>query len=147
MVLFFIFLLTSYVYFDKIFTHSQKAIDSHLLWSRSKKRRQFILTYKMYQVTTTTHLGTMCIKYQVDNAQREITISSQIFKRLSILIPQQERGLLCLVIFRNKFHKRMVNDSFDKKVIHFLSQRDLTTGFIGTLSNLSRNQLNEYLDT
>ena len=146
MVLFFIFLLTFYVYFDRIFTHSQKAIDSHLLWSRSKKRRQFILTYKMYQVTT-THLGTMCIKYQVDKAQREITISSQIFKRLSILIPQQERGLLCLVIFRNKFRKKMVNDSFDKKVILFLSQRDLTTSFIGTLSNLSRNQLNEYLDT
>jgi len=104
------------------------------------------LTYKMYQVTT-THLGTMCIKYQVDKAQREITISSQIFKRLSILIPQQERGLLCLVIFRNKFRKKMVNDSFDKKVILFLSQRDLTTSFIGTLSNLSRNQLNEYLDT
>lgn len=104
------------------------------------------MTYKMYQVTT-TYLGTMCIKYQVDKAQREITISSQIFKRLSILIPQQERGLLCLVIFRNKFRKKMVNDSFDKKVIHFLSQRDLTTGFIGTLSNLSRNQLNEYLDT
>lgn len=104
------------------------------------------MTYKMYQVTT-THLGTMCIKYQVDKAQREITISSQIFKRLSILIPQQERGLLCLVIFRNKFRKKMVNDSFDKKVILFLSQRDLTTGFIGTLSNLSRNQLNEYLDT
>ena len=104
------------------------------------------MTYKMYQVTT-THLGTMCIKYQVDKAQREITISSQIFKRLSILIPQQERGLLCLVIFRNKFRKKMVNDSFDKKVILFLSQRDLTTSFIGTLSNLSRNQLNEYLDT
>ena len=41
----------------------------------------------------------------------------------------------------------MVNDSFDKKVIHFLSQKDLTTGFIETLSNLSRNELNEYLDT
>jgi len=104
------------------------------------------LTYKMYQVTT-THLGTMCIKYQVDNAQREITISSQIFKRLGIMIPQREKGLLCLVIFRNKFRKRMVNDSFDKKVIHFLSQKDLTTGFIETLSNLSRNELNEYLDT
>lgn len=146
MVLFFIFLLTFYVYFDRIFTHSQKAIDSHLLWSHSKKRRQFILTYKMYQVTT-THLGTMCIKYQVDNAQREITISSQIFKRLGIMIPQREKGLLCLVIFRNKFRKKMVNDSFDKKVIHFLSQKDLTTGFIETLSNLSRNELNEYLDT
>ena len=63
------------------------------------------------------------------------------------MIPQREKGLLCLVIFRNKVRKRMVNDSFDKKVIHFLSQKDLTTGFIETLSNLSRNELNEYLDT
>lgn len=103
------------------------------------------MIFKITQVVT-THLNTLQVYYQVDTAQKELTISSQIFKRLNIMVSQTNYGLLCLVVFRNKFRKKMINDSFDIKVIHYLSKNEITPGFIENLSNSTKEELKTFLE-
>lgn len=102
--------------------------------------------YRIYK-TTNTPCGILLSYLNLSQEKSEITISFNIFSQLKVLNNGSFcKPLLCLVIFRDKFHKKAINNLFDQKVIQFMENLNFETpNLLEDISNMSRQELSLFL--
>lgn len=100
--------------------------------------------YTLYEVSNSTVGATLY--YRNCNQTKQIaTISSRTLTELRLRFSHFELAILGLIIFRDKFSKKLVDNQFDKKVINYLSKQPLTKGFLEYLAFSDRIKLKQLL--
>ena len=108
---------------------------------------------KTFSSTTMyTKGGCICIRFTKFLTQQlvqlctiEIAIKPSTLTELRLRFSHFELAILGLIIFRDKFSKKMVDNQFDKKVINYLSEQPLTKGFLEYLAFCDKNELKQLL--
>ena len=84
-----------------------------------------------------------------ESEQKNITISLETFRKIRRIQCSEKLSLIVLIIFRDKFSKRIIDDSFDQKVIDWLSveAESLTIKEVQEFGNLSKSELKQILNS
>ena len=127
------FTLIKYLYIRK------KPFSSNKMYT---KRRVYM--YTLYEVSNST-VGATLYYRNCNQTKQTVTISSKTLTELRLRFSHFELAILGLIIFRDKFSKKLVDNQFDKKVINYLSKRPLTKGFLEYLAFCDRIKLKQLL--
>lgn len=106
------------------------------------KRRVYM--YTLYEVSNST-VGATLYYRNCNQTKQIVTISSRTLTELRLRFSHFELAVLGLIIFRDKFSKKTVDNQFDKKVINYLSEQPLTKGFLEYLAFCDKNELKQLL--
>lgn len=100
------------------------------------------MQYKIFEVNS-KNSGIIIFYRNCNGESKQIAISNLSFSYLRQKIPLDkfQYGLLALVIFRDKFSKKIQNNRLDERIVNLLSEVDLTTAFLQSLADSNKDSL------